>query len=230
MIENFIAQVKQEGMARTNRYAIYFGIPASVDNFIQDLRTVTLFCDQVQLPGLNYSTVQNRTFGEFRETPYEKLYDAVNISFYVDTSMRVKLLFDKWINSIQDVNTRTFTYYNNYITDMDIEVLDLQDNVRYVLTLYECYPKNIGSIQLDNSSKDIMKMQVTMQYKYWKANVVEQISDGTDVRTEVDPTYINDFDKFQNLNQQYGNNGGTSLNPNNNIQGGVVTPFGSYRY
>lgn len=231
MIEEFIAQVKQEGIARTNRYKISFGIPESVStDWIQDVRTATLFCDQVQLPGLNYSTVQNRIFGEFRETPYEKLYDAVNLSFYVDTGMRVKWLFDKWINSIQDVNTRTFRYYKEYTTDMVIWVEDLNENIRYEITLYECYPKNIGSIQLDNSSKDIMKLQVTMQYKYWKSVVYDAPPAGTDEPPiEVDPAYVNDFDKFQSINQQYGNVG-TSLNSRNNIQGGIVAPFGSVKF
>lgn len=189
MIKDFVAQVKKDGMARNNRYSVFFNPPASVVD--KDLKTVLLFCDQIQLPGLNYSTVQNRTFGEFRETPYEKLFDAINMSFYVDTRMRVKWMFDQWLNSIQDPDRRTFAYYNDYTTNMSIEVLDLQDKTRYEVELYECYPKNIGSIQMDQSSKDVMRVQVTMQYKYWKSTPYEPLPDGQKVPT----TFLDKFNK-----------------------------------
>lgn len=188
MIQNFIAQVKKDGMARTNRYSVIFTPPISTRSALQN---TLLFCDQVQLPGINYSTVQNRTFGEFRETPYEKLFDAINMSFYVDTGLKVKYLFDEWINSIQNPNTRLFKYYVDYTTNMSIEVLDLQEKTRYEVALFECYPKNIGAIQLDQSSKEVMKLQVTMQYKYWKSTSVEPLPDGQ----KVPKTFMEKFNK-----------------------------------
>jgi hypothetical protein len=174
MIDQFIAGVKQ-GMARTNRFKVSFSMPNCLMNGYAtppddtDLRKIHLFCDQIQIPGVNYSTIQNRTFGEFRETPYEKLYDAVNISFYVDKDMMVKSFFDTWMSGIQDKYTRTFNYYNEYVTDFTLEVLDTVDNTVYIVDLHEAYPKTIGAIQLDQGSKDIMKLSVTMQYKYFRA-------------------------------------------------------------
>ena len=166
-INRFISEIKNGGVARHNRFAVVFTPPQRVNP--DALQKVLLFCDQVQLPGVNYSTVQNRTFGEFRETPYEKLYDNLSMSFYVDNDMKVKALFDDWINSIQNPVTRTFSYYNDYVSNMTIEIQDLSDKTRYRMTLWEVYPKNIGSIQLDASNKDVMKVNVTMQYKYWTA-------------------------------------------------------------
>jgi hypothetical protein len=161
------------------------------------LRKVLLFCDQIQLPGVNYSTTQIRTFGEFRETPYEKLYDNLTMSFYVDNDMKVKGLFDDWIGSIQDPITRTFSYYDQYISEMKIEVQDLQNKTRYEMTLYECYPKNIGSIQLDYANKDFMKMQVTMQYKYWTATPISPLADGQKIPTNFIDKLTQNFTGFQ---------------------------------
>jgi hypothetical protein len=161
------------------------------------LRKVLLFCDQIQLPGVNYSTTQIRTFGEFRETPYEKLYDNLTMSFYVDNDMKIKGLFDEWIGSIQDPITRTFSYYDQYISEMKIEVQDLQNKTRYEMTLYECYPKNIGSIQLDYANKDYMKMQVTMQYKYWTATPISPLADGQKIPTNFIDKLTQNFTGFQ---------------------------------
>ena len=195
MLKDFISEVKRGAIARNNRYAVIFTPPKRVNP--DALRKVLLFCDQIQLPGVNYSTVQNRTFGEFRETPYEKLYDNLNMSFYVDNDMKVKSLFDDWIGSIQDPITRTFSYYEQYISEMKIEVQDLQNKTRYEMTLYECYPKNIGSIQLDYANKDLMKLQVTMQYKYWTATPVTTLADDQKIPTNFIDKLTQNFTGFQ---------------------------------
>lgn len=203
-IQEFIAQVKTGGMARTNRFAISFTPPKTNTNkpYITgvsptDLRRVILFCDHVDLPGINYSTVQNRTFGEFRETPYEKLYDNISMSFYVDIDMKVKLLFDSWMNSIQDTITRTYSYYDQYTTDMTIEVQDINDNTRYQVKLFECYPKSIGNISLDSAAKDVMKLTVNMQYKYWQSEAKSQLPNGQKVDAGMLDKFTKDFSGFQ---------------------------------
>lgn len=198
-IERFIAEVKTNSLARTNRFAVLFNPPSGVSP--SDLDSILLFCDTVQIPGVNYSTVQNRTFGEFREVPYEKLFEAINMTFYVDVNMRVKTLFDNWVNVIQHPQTRAFNYYSEYISDMVIEVQDTLNNTRYEIELRECYPKTISAIQLDNAGKDLMKLNVTMQYKYWFATpkvVLESAEEIPDVWYD---EYNDNFDNFQrNLN------------------------------
>lgn len=209
-INRFIAEIKGGALARTNRFAVLFTPPAGVNP--ADLQKVLLFCDQVQLPGANYSTVQNRTYGEFRETPYEKIYDNISMSFYVDNDMKVKALFDDWMNVISNPVTRTYNYYNKYITNMVIEVQDLNDNTRYEVTLWECYPKGISSIQMDYASKDVMKLQVNMQYKYWTATPMTQLADGQKVPLTLMDKFTKNFTGFQEaLNKTIGASAGNFL-------------------
>lgn len=163
-LNDFISQVKTQGLARTNRYVVYFNLPWETD---ASLRDTLLFCDQVQLPGTNFNTADMRTFGETRKAPYERLYDDVNMSFYVDKEMKNKLMFDYWLNQIQDPWTRNFNYYDDYVTDIVIEVQDLQDRSRYGIKLYEAFPKSIGAVQLDYAGKDVMKISVNFAYKYY---------------------------------------------------------------
>lgn len=215
-INQFIAQVKAGAMARSNRFAVLFTPPAGVSP--ANLQNILLFCDTVQIPGINYSTVQNRTFGEFREVPYERLYDAINMTFYVDVDMKVKTLFDNWINVVQNPNTRTFNYYNNYISNMIIEVQDINDNTRYEVVLYECYPKNIGAVSLDQSNKDPMKLSVTMQYKYWTAGPKTELATGEKIPSTWYDKFTKNFDQFQRgLNSVVGDKVG------NFITGSAIT-------
>jgi len=174
-LNDFISQVKHNGMARTNRYVVYFNLPWENDYALRD---VLLFCDQVQLPGTNFNTADMRTYGETRKAPYERLYEDINMSFYVDKEMKNKLLFDRWFNQIQNPWTRTFNYYDNYRTDIVIEVQDLKDQSRYGIKLFEAYPKSMGAVQLDYAGKDIMKISVNFAYKYYhigSKNILEPV-------------------------------------------------------
>jgi len=167
-LNSFISKVKEDGLARNNRFLVCIS-PNSPwqqgpTSWLQD---ALLLCEQVQLPGTNFNTADMRTYGEIVKAPYERLYDDVNMSFYVDTSMRVKLLFDNWMMAIQNPGTRNFNYYDQYISNITIEVQDLKNQSRYAVQLREAYPKSIGTIQLDQSNKDIMKLSVNFAYKYY---------------------------------------------------------------
>jgi len=160
-LNDFISLVKLGGLARTNRYTVL------IPKFGDIARDVLLLCDQVQLPGTNFNTADMRTYGETRKAPYERLYDDVNMSFYVDTSLTVKKFFDEWQNSIQNPISRNFNYYDDYTCDIVIEVQDLKNRSRYGVKLFEAFPKSIGAVQLDYAGKDIMKLSVNFAYKYY---------------------------------------------------------------
>jgi len=172
-LSDFIALVKRNGIARTNRFTVNITPPAVLSLYPpegQSLRDMTLLCDATQLPGINISTTQARIFGEFREMPYEKLYDQLTLSFYVDSNLNIKKFFDDWQNSIQktDVNgNRTMEYYDRYTSIIQIGVQDVSEELIYTCTLYEAYPKTVNAIALDYSSKEAMKLSVSFIYKYW---------------------------------------------------------------
>jgi hypothetical protein len=173
-ISDFVTQIGKAGLARSNRYSIEMALPATTytDN---DYRKMLLLCESIQLPGLNLNTTQIRTFGEIREMPYEFNYDPVQFSFYVDGDMVIKGIFDQWIQSIQRGATRNFNYYKDYISDqVKIYVEDLNDETKYIVTLYEAYPKNLSAVQMGYDQKDVMKLNVTLMYKHWKSEVISK--------------------------------------------------------
>jgi hypothetical protein len=207
-INQFISEVKTGALARTNRFAVEMRPPGGINP--GNLRRILLFCDSVQLPGINYSTVQNRTFGEFREVPYEKLYEPINLTFYVDNDLIVKKMFDDWMSLISNPDRRTFEYYKNYIAPkFVIEVQDINDKTRYQVELFEAYPKNVNAVSLDNASKDVMKLTVNMQYKYWKQKEISQLADDQKISTSLIDKMTNNFTGFQEtLNRTLGTTAG----------------------
>jgi hypothetical protein len=172
-LNEFIANVKM-GMAKTSFFSVLLTLPKALSNYEpsrSNMNKILLFCDQAQIPGVSFSTNQVRSYGEFREMAYEKLYEPIQLSFYVDVDMSVKKLFDAWVSIVQNPKTRDFYYPDDYSTDkFDIIVQDSMDSPKYTISLFKAYPKTIAPIQLDYSSKDIMKMQVTMVYQYYEVS------------------------------------------------------------
>jgi len=200
-LNEFISSVAGEGLMRTSRFTVTFTPPAASVGI--DLRKILLYCDNINLPGLTLETTAAKTYGEHREMPHNKLFDTINIGFYVDNSMSVKTVFDDWMSTIQDPTTRNFNYYYNYTTDLTIDVFDIADRSRYQVVLYQCYPKAINPVQMDYANKDVMKLTVAMNYKYWRSSsttstpsngVVDQFLGDS---VQVPNTYFTDFPNYQ---------------------------------
>lgn len=182
-ITDFVGRMTS-GFARTNRYYVDLTLPPMLQegHHISDVEKMLLLCESVQLPGLNINTAQTRTFGEVREMPYELNYEPITLSFYVDGDMIVKGIFDDWVKSIQQGRSRVFNYYDTYVCPkMSIVVQNLEQDERdqgvFVVNLFEAYPKTVNAVQLGYEQKDIMRVTVTMMYKYWESTtqvVVEQ--------------------------------------------------------
>lgn len=208
-LNNFISEIsRNDGLARTNRFEVLMTPPSYVFSNIsganQNIQTLSMFCDTATLPGINVLTNQNRIYGEVREIPYEIAYEPVTLTFYVDNSLYVKKIFDEWIAGIYNNSTAdrrgyvrgtgNFRYYEEYVSNMSIIVSDVNDNNRYSVSLYEAYPKNISAINLDYAGKDVMKLSVTMQYKYWTS---QQLLTASKDVTAIPSKYFSDFFDYQ---------------------------------
>lgn len=185
-LNEFISTIKTQGLARSNRFSVNIPFKTWKGG---DPRTVLILCDQAALPGITIASTQQRIWGELREMPYEALFEPVTFSFYVDTNLGVKNLFEEWIQLVRDPESRVFNYYSNYTADINIYVhpLDENDMPVHTVTLYEAYPKSLQAINLDYSSKDVMKYSVTMNYKWYttssmtKADVTNELSNPSDI-------------------------------------------------
>jgi len=250
-IKRFIAEVKKDGISRTNRFGCTVEPPktirtnpafASADFY----RKLYLYCESINIPGVNLSTVPVRTFGETREMPYEKVFDPVTAVYYVDTAFKVKAFFEAWQDSIQNTTDRTIQFYDNYISTITLFVNDVANNTRYLTKLHQAYPKTVQSIQLGQASNEPAKVSVTFAYKYfttelfappppaqkgWIQRILEGAQEiGNQVLTDpvgvivnslpVAANYFSDFSGFQNsftdLSNSIGNNRNNQFAPQYN--------------
>lgn len=174
MLNEFISKVKSTGLAKTNRYRVTIATPTLMTGFMNSGRLITLFCESTSLPGQVVATTEQRIMGETREFPYSKFYDNITLSFYIDNNFEVKGFFDNWLNSVSNTQNKITSYYKDYIAPtVLIEVLPMDSEVStYSITLHEAYPKGISPIQLSADSRDIAKIGVSLNYKYYTTSHV----------------------------------------------------------
>lgn len=169
-LREFIAQVKNGGMAAGSHYFVELNLPKCLQGnepISSNIKKIALFCDRTEVPGINLDTARIRTYGETQESVYDKVYDACTMSFYLDNDFIVKQLFDSWIDKIYNPVTRHLNYPSEYTTDkINIFIQDKADNDRYVVTLHEAYIKTVGAIPLSYDSKDVLRLSVTFAYKF----------------------------------------------------------------
>lgn len=221
-ISTFVSQIST-GLARSNRFLVSLTPPSAALTGLQSqgrvsydnsqLQKILLLCDSAQLPGLTINTTPIRSFGEVREIPYEQNYEPITLSFFVDAQMNVKKMFDDWLLSTQIKDTRKFNYYDSYTSPLKIYVQDFAEKNRYIVEMFEAYPKTVSAVQMDYSSKEVMKLQVTMMYKYWRSYQIENagkakssVTEFFDYTTNVNTDqYLTNFTEFQQeYNDQYG--------------------------
>lgn len=173
-LQNFITEVKNKGLMRSSHFGVLMTTPTDKNGspiikdeiaFPSAMSKYVMFCDSAPLPGTTLSTVDVSPYGEIREQPTQRIYDPVNLTFYVDVDFKIKKFFDLWINYIINPITRNHSYYNDYTTTVQIYVYDLEHNEKYRVTLHECYPKSVGEIALSYSAEGMMKLNVSLQYR-----------------------------------------------------------------
>ena len=168
----------------------------------EEARVLAFLCNQAQLPGRAFATIDYTTHGPIRKIPYQNIYDDVVMSFYVKQDMGAKELFQEWQNFICDNNTdNEFNYFDDYVTDIVIEQFDASGKATYGCKLIDAYPLMVAPIQVDWGDKDaFMNLQVTFAYHHWRE----------------EPLSLNPFGNYLNVNELY---------PNFDI-GGMLNKFG----
>ena len=184
VLNNFLSEFRSDnGYALPSRYDVIITSPGE-----GDARKVSMRCESLELPGraLNTSTDSNM-YGIAPE-----IVDGITfggtlaMTFQASSDLEERVFFESWQETAWDKGTWNAKYYKDYIKEMEIYVLDVKNTRRYGIRLMECYPKEIGPSSFDaGPASDIVKIPVTMQYKYWETlditnqppNLMEKVLD-----------------------------------------------------
>ena len=171
-----------EGYAQPNRYEVLIfppAVPASGNQnpskkFISQVRgdapEISLRCESVTLPGRNLSsTPDSNVHGPLREVVNNVNYaDSVSMVFQASSDLRERVFFEKWQYTAFNPDTWNVGYYNDYIGEVDIYLLNKNEERKYGLKLKECFPKSIAQTDLSYAANnEMIKLTIDMNFRYW---------------------------------------------------------------
>lgn len=161
-LQSFVGKIRERGLARTNRFRVLIG--SSVNTDYSD--AAEFMCIQASLPGISLTLSENEMSGSAKKVALSEGNDDIDLVFYVSADMREKDFFDSWMSNTVSPQSHVANYYDDYVTSVMIETLNLNDEVTYAVELYEAHPVAITPIALDASEQDaVMKLQVTLTFK-----------------------------------------------------------------
>ena len=157
----------ENGYAVPNRFEVIIMSP--IPNYAKQ-REVSMRCESINLPGRNLnSTTDSNIYGPTREIVDGVTYaDDINMTFQASSGLEERVFFEEWQALAFDERSWNVSYYNDYISTVDIYVLDRQNQRRFGLKLHEAFPKTIGATDLSQSANnELIKLAVTFSFRYW---------------------------------------------------------------
>lgn len=161
-LDQFVQTVSKSGLARDNRFEVTIpGAPFE-----------SLLCESASLPGVNLVNRTQRLTGPAHIRPTNIEYGGVaQLTFYVDTDMRVKKYFDDWIHQAISPGSFVVNYQYKYATNIIITQLDENDEVTYAVTLIDAFPSAIAEMRVNhNSQSTFHRLGVSFSYRYWQTD------------------------------------------------------------
>ena len=144
-----------------------------------DARAVSLRCESIQLPGRNLNTLtDSNIYGPTREIVDGVTYaEEIAMTFQASSGLDERVFFEEWQKQAFDENTWNVGYYNDYVSEVHIYLLDRKDQRRYGIKLMEAFPKTIEGTELNQASNnEIIKTSVSFSFRYWTTLDANRIS------------------------------------------------------
>jgi hypothetical protein len=156
------------GLARQNRYLVFIYGNFYLPNFYRAAR-LTALVQGTELPGKAFMTTPRHTYGPPRKMPYLTQYNDINMTFLCTANMEERYFFDSWQNTIANVNSGYFNYYDDYVASIVMLQFSEDGIVTYAMRLEEAYPVTIPEQQMSyNENDSVMTLNVTFAYHKWR--------------------------------------------------------------
>tara|TARA_Y100001938_G_C8033356_1_gene401936 strand:- start:296 stop:1006 length:711 start_codon:yes stop_codon:yes gene_type:complete len=126
-------------------------------------------CENVSIPGRGQSSQANTIYGPTREMPYQPLYSGdLDMTFRVGADYLERQFFEDWSDIVVSKGNN-YEYYDSYIADVQVRAIGRNDDLLYECRLLECYPKNIGAIDLGYEKvDDLTRFTVSLAFRRYE--------------------------------------------------------------
>ena len=194
---NFYASLRTKGLQRTNKFHVRILPPQVIldsynDDYSNAYRSIEVYAESVNLPGVNFSTTQNRRHGVGYQQKYvnDVTFNDLTVSFINNGSMDMTIIFYDWMNSVigfdkflTDPNPNVtgklpyeFEYKSQYVAgDFYIAVFDERGDWVAEYKIFEAFPVSMSDISMNwNSTDEFARFTVNFAYSFWEIKFNEE--------------------------------------------------------
>ena len=175
-VANFSSTIAKIGLASPHKFEVIFRTIPGARKGATDLQQLNIMCDQVSLAGRDVQAVLDLQYGIRRQVVYNApAYTPLSLSFLCTDKMDEKRILDEWNNKCVPVDGGfNVAYYNDYIGEMDVYVLDRSGKERtYHMHYHEVYPKTVTAVELNHGTTNAtLRVTAEIQYAFWTTNSV----------------------------------------------------------
>lgn len=186
-LQDFIAKVTTVDWARQARYSVKINFPQglNITNGTDDDQTISMLCDEAQIPGIFFETKKYHIYGPEYERPAVISYtgDGIRLQFMVTQDFLVRAAFEKWMHAIVDPSDYLFSYPQDYMVSSVViqqlkhsgpELEGGTDVGSYSVRLIDAFPKVVEPMTLSYGSTQFHRLVVLFAFTRW----VPQYGDG----------------------------------------------------
>ena len=174
-VSKFSSKIATHGLASPNKFEVIFTNIPSMEGGLEASQ-LNLMCDQASLAGRDVQAILDLQYGVRRQVVYNGAdYTPLSLSFLCSASMMEKSILEQWNNNCNPVNGGfNVGYYNDYIGELDIFVLDRSAKIRtYHQHYHEVYPKTVTAVELNHGTTNAtLRVTAEIQYAYWTTNSI----------------------------------------------------------
>ena len=173
-VSEFLAKVAQG--VKPNMFEVEIAFPSlglQVDN-----KLVNMMCKSAALPASSLGTIEVPFRGRSVKIAGDRTFDNWTATFINDKDMKIRGMFEKWLNQMNSHKGNTAELFNPaagdsrysadiFVTQLEKDAGDYGTNLRRY-KLWYAFPVSVSQIDLAYDSNDqIEEFSVEFQYSYW---------------------------------------------------------------
>lgn len=183
LAERIRSQFIRHGVQRSNRFAVTIPLPKELNAIISDTetdglipasvrkainlggillglnsngdRSLQFVCRATDVPGFQMDTQSVTTNGIDFKVATGINREQIAFSFQLSEDAYEAQLLHNWRSLIINEETRKLGYYDDYVVDIQIDMLDINDKSVFTTYILDAWPTTVNSVQLNRLSTDM---------------------------------------------------------------------------
>lgn len=143
---------------------------------------IGMYCNEASLPGNSFATTEMTTDfpGVSQKFPYRKIYNDLQLTFYVDSQYKILKFFESWMSYIAspygsgkaineesgETGSFRFNYPSAYKCNIYVAKFNKDETIanRIAYRFINAFPIDITSMPVSYDSSDILRCTVSFSY------------------------------------------------------------------